>query len=70
VFIFFLELPFFLGFIDQTLGTKLAIKFRVSTGNPLLKTFRAVSDLMFLTGEHPFPVRMVATLKTHAHLIP
>jgi hypothetical protein len=59
--LFILILPFFLRFIDQTLGTKFAIQFGVITRHPLLKTPAAISDLMFLTRDHSFLIRMGST---------
>jgi len=47
-----------LKFIDQTLGSKFAVQSWVITGHPLLKTLSAVSDLIFLTRDHPFSIRM------------
>jgi len=66
----FFMFPFFLRFVDQTLRTEFAIKIRIITGYPWLKALPAVSDLMFLAGKHPFPVRMVSTIEGHDGSIP
>jgi hypothetical protein len=42
------------------LGSKFTVQAGVITGYPFLKTLSAVSDLMFLTREGPFPIRMVS----------
>jgi hypothetical protein len=59
-FLFFF--PFFLRFVNQTLGAKFAVEFGIATRYPFLKTWQAISNQMLLTGKDPFSVRMVSTL--------